>query len=65
MNFDKKHVPYTTAAGVQIGRMYLPKPTVHQAQCIEHHRRSSPIGRWLAMCGLACLAMYCVVRIAA
>jgi hypothetical protein len=65
MNSERKYVPYTTAAGVQIGRMYLPKPTIRQAQCIEVYSRPSYIGRWLAVCGLALLAAFLVVRIAA
>jgi hypothetical protein len=61
---DRKVIPLHTGK-VAIGIAWQPKPTIHQAQCIEVYTRPSYVGRWLAVAGLAGLAMFLIVRVAA
>lgn len=54
---ERKIVPFNTGK-VEIGRNYIPKPSLNGAFCIERQRaKRSPVLAWVVWCGLAFAAL--------
>jgi hypothetical protein len=64
MNQHRRNVPYTTSAGIQIGRSFQPKPTPSDARWLEKHTKSKAYGLafWIVF---SCVSLAGVIVIAA
>lgn len=60
----KRIIPYTTPAGVEIGRCWTPKPTPADARWIEKHTKSKAYGLawWIVF---SCVSLAGLIVIAA